>query len=208
MTQVVNDQNPSNLFHDENFIEEIKSNSFGLFIYKKGKPVFWSDAITKPNQNSDIIGLIELNNGWFIRDFKWVDDYKIIWLLELSEAFSISNQYLEPKFLLNANLPPGVKIIESCETNCYPVQLSSEIIFYLDYSKANSGRTFVSAIYTIVFFWWFISLLVLFYNRWTIISDYKIKWITALIKISIIILLRLVWLNNPFPKNGIFFCFF
>ena len=199
--QVVNDQNPSDLFHDEDFIEEIKSNSFVLLIYKDGKPVFWSDAITKPKQNLDIKGLVELNNGWFIRDFKWVGDYKIIWLLELSEAFSISNQYLEPKFLLNAHLPPGVKIIESIKENCYPVQLSSETVFYLDFSKANSGKTYVSAIYTIVFFWWFITLLVLFYNRWLTINTYKRKWIFAVITISIIILLRLVWINNPFPNN-------
>ena len=175
--QIVSDQNPNELFHDENFLKEIKINSFGLFIYKEGNPIFWSDAITKPKQNSDIKGLVELNNGWFIRDFKWVGDYKIIWLLELSQAFSISNQYLEPKFLLNANLPPGVKIIESFKENCYPIQLSSEPIFYLDFTKANSGRTVISALYTIVFYLWFITLLVLFYNQWLTITNYKRKWI-------------------------------
>ena len=198
--QILNEINPINLSKDENFIEEIKNNSFELFIYKDGKPVFWSDAITKPKQNQDISGLVELNNGWFIKDFKWIGDYKIIWLLELSEAFSISNQYLEPKFLLNSNLPPGVKISESCEVNCYPIKLSSDRVFYLDFTKANFGKTFISAIYTIVFFWWFISLLVLLFNQWLTISTYKRKWITAVLLISIIILLRLVWLNNPFPK--------
>lgn len=197
---VLTNENPSDLFHDESFIEDIKNNNFGLFIYKNGKPIFWSDAITKPNQNVDIKGLIELNNGWFFRDFKWEGDYKIIWLFELSEAFSISNQYLEPKFLLNSNLPPGVKIIEKCDTNCYPIQLLAETVFYLDFSKANFGKTFTSGIYTTVFFLWFIALLVLLYNRWLTISTYKRKWITAVIVISIIILFRLIWLNNPFPK--------
>ncbi len=94
-----------------------------------------------------------------------------------------------------------MKIIESFKDDCFPVQLSSETIFYLDFSKANSGKTIISAIYTIVFFAWLITLLVLLYNKWLKITSYKRKWISAVLTIIIIILLRLVWLNNPFPIN-------
>ena len=188
------------LFHNEAFIENIKKNNFGLFIYEDWKPVFWTDAITKPIHFPLKKGLVELNNGWFIRDIQKIGNLEVIWLFEISEAFSINNQYLEQKFLHYDNLPDGVKISKTKEVSGFLVTLSSDIGFYLDFSKSNPGKSKQSAAYTIAFFLLIISLLILLYQRWQTFL-FKRKWIVGWLVIIAFILGRLVWLNNPFPKN-------
>ena len=196
----INEQNPAELFHNHDLLATINKGNYGLFIYKDGNPVFWSDAITKPQLNQEKKSLVELNNGWFIRDYQKTGNYEIIWLLEISEAFSIKNQYLAPKFSHYRKLPKGVRISETEENNCYQVTLAPTINFYLDFSKARPEKSIQSAIFTIAYLLLIISLLVLFYQRWQLPKNKK-KWVTGWAIIVIMILFRLIWLNNPFPKS-------
>ena len=198
--EMIEKQNPGFLFQQPHFTDELKSNNYSLFIYQNGIPVFWTDNITIPKKNNTEKGLVELNNGWYIRDYKRLDDYTVIWLLGISNEFPVQNKYLEPRFLIDTGLPPGVKISRVEKKGSYPVKLAYDTVFYLDFSNSNPGKSVESAFLVIAFFLWFIALLIRLYQSWLQFDSFGRKWKSATAGIVVLTVFRLIWLNNPFPS--------
>jgi len=194
-------QNPMFFFENDSLLKHMKKKHFGLFIYKGNKPIFWSDAVTKPKSDENSRTLVELNNGWFIRDIENTKGYTIYWLLELSEQFSIKNHFLKPRFLIDQQLPPGVKISKTEKPGTFPVIIKGLSLFSLDFTNSKPGSTSANTVFTILFFVWFSTLLTFIFQRWLIVKPKHKNRVTALIIIVVSIIIRLVWLNNPFPSS-------
>jgi signal transduction histidine kinase len=184
---------------NQKYETEYTEKHFSLFIFEDQKPVYWSNSLTIPDVGHNENGFVQLNNGWFFINQEKVDNYTILYLLQIKEVFPIKNNYLQERFLLDDGIPPGINISID-PVSPHLISIAGYTPFYLDYSKADYGRTYASNINVLAFFLLFISILFLLYVLYLRSNTKRNGKFSAFVFIASVIVLRLIWLNNPFPS--------
>lgn len=194
-------QNGSTDFWNYNskYNTEFGKDHFALFIFNEKEAVYWSNSLTIPEVGVNENGFVQLNNGWFFINQERIGPYKVLFLLQIKEAFPVKNRYLQERFLIGDNISEGIDISVNA-VSTHIISITGYPPFYLDFSKADYGKSSISNWNVFAFFLFFVSLLFLLYSYFFKLKQKNKKIITAWVFVILTILIRLIWLNNPFPK--------
>lgn len=120
--------------------------------------------------------------------------------MQIKEVFPIKNNYLQEHFLLDISVAEGVNISRD-PISPHKIEIGGYAPIYLDFSKANYGKSTISNWNVFSFFLFLSSLLFLVFSSFFKIEVRKKRNLVAVLLIAITIMARLIWLNNPFPKS-------
>ncbi len=193
-------QNEQKDFWDFNtsYKKDYKEKHFDLFIYENNKIIYWSNSLTIPNTASFQSGIIQFNSGWFLLVNEIIGPYRVQYLMEIKEIFPIKNRYLKEHFVIDEDIPNELKISTEKQSE-HAIQIKGYAPFYLDFSHIDFGKTKLSHWNVLAFFLFIASILLLIYSSFLHSNRPIKKGILASLIIVALSLLRLVWLNNPFP---------
>ena len=172
---------------------------FSLFVYKDNEPIFWSNSLTIPDFKHQQNGIIQLNNGWFLLKQAQQGAYQILYLMQIKEVFPINNRYLEEHFLLAKKIPDQINISLQAISE-YAISISGFPPFFLDFSNVEYWSSRSSNWNVFSYFLLIASLLFFLFAIYQSAGDRRAKGLRAIIIITSLIFLRLIWLNNPFPE--------
>ncbi len=171
---------------------------YSLFIYEGAEVKYWSNSLTIIDITSIQNGIVQLNNGWFIVEQVYEGPYHLVFLLQITEEFATPNQYLQSHFYPD-NSNSGEIIISLDPVSNHSIKLKGLQPFYLDYSRVNYSETALGKWNALSYFLFIASFFFLIFFLFEFRAPPNSKGLSFLVVFTLLILLRLVWLNNPFP---------
>jgi len=184
---------------NEAYKKEFQDEHFVLFIYKGNEELYWSNSLTIPEVGHNENGFVQLNSGWFFLIQEEIGNYRVQFLFQIKEVFPIKNNYLEEHFLVEDAISDAINI-SRVPVSPYQVIIQGYAPIYLDFSNVDYGKTTISNWNVLAFFLLFTSLLFSLSNFINNQRGKKKKNAISWIVLLAVIVLRLVWLNNPFPS--------